>query len=174
MLTAVRMVNYKDLRYHLRASRFDAVIVVVTAVAAFAISIEFCVLIGMVMSFLLAVPPGYFDRVHRGRRGHARERLFDDRLTRRSRSSAGRAFGSSVASKAPLTASRSATGAADRRPAHGNGAAPRRRRHRRARRGSTACSRAASVLLCGVRPEMKRARAQRASRPSSRTTTSSS
>jgi SulP family sulfate permease len=56
ILTAARMVNFKDLRYHVRASRFDAVIVVVTAVSAFAISIEFCVLIGMVMSFLLAVP----------------------------------------------------------------------------------------------------------------------
>ncbi len=56
MLTAVRMVNLKDLRYHVRASRFDAVIVATTAIAAFAISIEFCVLIGLVMSFLLAVP----------------------------------------------------------------------------------------------------------------------
>src|SRR6185369_9200571 len=56
MLTAARMVNLHDLRYHWRTSRFDAVIVAVTAVAAFAISIEFCVLIGVFMSFLLAVP----------------------------------------------------------------------------------------------------------------------
>jgi SulP family sulfate permease len=56
MLTATRMVNPRELRYHLRASRFDATIVTVTAVAAFAISIEFCVLIGVFMSFLLAVP----------------------------------------------------------------------------------------------------------------------
>jgi sulfate permease, SulP family len=56
MVTALGMVNYKDLRYHVRASRFDAVIVAVTAIAAFAISIEFCVLIGVIMSFLLAVP----------------------------------------------------------------------------------------------------------------------
>ncbi len=56
MLTAARMVNLKDLKYHVRASRFDAVIVTTTAVAAFAISIEFCVLIGVIMSFLLAVP----------------------------------------------------------------------------------------------------------------------
>ncbi|MBI3768693.1 MAG: SulP family inorganic anion transporter [Deltaproteobacteria bacterium] len=56
MLTAVRMVNLRDLRYHVRASRFDATIVAVTAVAAVAISIEFCVLIGVFMSFLLAVP----------------------------------------------------------------------------------------------------------------------
>jgi SulP family sulfate permease len=39
-----------------RISRFDAAIVVVTAVAAVAISIEFCVLIGVFMSFFLAVP----------------------------------------------------------------------------------------------------------------------
>ncbi len=56
MLTAARMVNLRDLRYHVRASHFDATIVTVTAIAAFAISIEFCVLIGVFMSFLLAVP----------------------------------------------------------------------------------------------------------------------
>jgi SulP family sulfate permease len=81
MLTAVRMVNYKDLRYHLRASRFDAVIVVVTAVAAFAISIEFCVLIGMVMSFLLAVPRAgnmLLTEFVEADAGHVRERLPDD------------------------------------------------------------------------------------------------
>ncbi len=56
IITAARMVNLRDLRYHMRASRFDAVIVATTAVAAVAISIEFCVLIGVFMSFLLAVP----------------------------------------------------------------------------------------------------------------------
>jgi SulP family sulfate permease len=56
MLTAARMVNLRELRYHVRVSRFDAAIVAVTAIAAFAISIEFCVLIGVFMSFLLAVP----------------------------------------------------------------------------------------------------------------------
>jgi SulP family sulfate permease len=56
MITAAGMVNLHDLRYHMRASRFDAAIVAVTAIAAFAISIEFCVLIGVFMSFMLAVP----------------------------------------------------------------------------------------------------------------------
>lgn len=56
MLTAVRMVNLQDLRYHVRVSRFDAVIVAVTAISAVAISVEFCVLIGVFLSFLLAVP----------------------------------------------------------------------------------------------------------------------
>jgi len=56
MLTAARMVRPNEIRYHVRTSRFDAAIVLVTAVAAFAISIEFCVLIGVFMSFMLAVP----------------------------------------------------------------------------------------------------------------------
>ena len=56
MLTAAGMVNLHELRFHVRTSRFDAAIVTVTAIAAFAISIEFCVLIGVFMSFLLAVP----------------------------------------------------------------------------------------------------------------------
>jgi sulfate permease, SulP family len=81
IVTAVSMVNLQDLRYHLRLSRFDAVLVATTAISAFAISIEFCVLIGVIMSFLLAVPragnmllvefvPGTDD--------HVRERLADD------------------------------------------------------------------------------------------------
>ena len=56
MLTAARMVSVREIRYHVRVSRFDAIIVGVTAVAAVAISIEFCVLVGVLMSFLLAVP----------------------------------------------------------------------------------------------------------------------
>lgn len=56
MVTAARMIDPKQLLYHLRASRFDAIIVVATAVAAVAISVEFCVLIGVFLSFLLAVP----------------------------------------------------------------------------------------------------------------------
>lgn len=56
ILTAGRMVSLHDLRYHVRTSRFDAVIVATTAISAFAVSIEFCVLIGTFLSFLLAVP----------------------------------------------------------------------------------------------------------------------
>jgi SulP family sulfate permease len=56
MLTAARMVNLRELRYHMRVSHFDKAIVVVTAVSAIAVSIEFCVLVGVFMSFLLAVP----------------------------------------------------------------------------------------------------------------------
>jgi SulP family sulfate permease len=81
MLTAARMVNFKDLRYHVRASRFDAVIVIATAVAAFAISIEFCVLIGVIMSFLLAVPRTgnmLLTEFVEADADHVRERLPDD------------------------------------------------------------------------------------------------
>jgi SulP family sulfate permease len=56
MLTAVRMVDVKQLRYHWRASRFDAIIVAATGLAAVVVSVEFCVLIGVLLSFLLAVP----------------------------------------------------------------------------------------------------------------------
>jgi SulP family sulfate permease len=56
ILTAARMVSPREIRYHLRVSRFDAAIVAVTAIAALAISIEFCVLVGVFMSFMLAVP----------------------------------------------------------------------------------------------------------------------
>jgi SulP family sulfate permease len=56
MLSAWRMVDWRALAYHLRATRFDRAIVAVTALSAVAISIEFCVLIGVFFSFLLAVP----------------------------------------------------------------------------------------------------------------------
>ncbi len=56
MLTAWRMVDRHALLYHFRATRFDAVIIGATAISAVAVSIEFCILIGVFMSFLLAVP----------------------------------------------------------------------------------------------------------------------
>jgi SulP family sulfate permease len=49
------MIDRHALVYHLRASRFDMMIVAVTAFSAVAISIEFCVLIGVFSSFLLTV-----------------------------------------------------------------------------------------------------------------------
>ena len=56
MITAASMVRPREIRYHVNVSRFDAAIVAVTAVSAVAISVEFCVLIGVFMSFLLVVP----------------------------------------------------------------------------------------------------------------------
>ena len=56
MVSAWRLVDRRQLRYHLRTTRYDAWIVALTAIAAVAISIEFCVLIGVLMSFVLYVP----------------------------------------------------------------------------------------------------------------------
>ena len=56
MVSAYKMVDWRGLSYHIRTTRFDAAIVAVTAFSAVAISIEFCILIGVFLSFLLTVP----------------------------------------------------------------------------------------------------------------------
>ena len=56
MVSAFNMVDWRALAYHFRATRFDAAIVAATAFSAVAVSIEFCVMIGVLMSFLLTVP----------------------------------------------------------------------------------------------------------------------
>jgi SulP family sulfate permease len=56
LLTATRMIDLPDLKYHIRATRFDAIIVVATALAAVFVSIEYCILIGVLLSFLCYVP----------------------------------------------------------------------------------------------------------------------
>ncbi|MEQ1501813.1 MAG: SulP family inorganic anion transporter [Myxococcota bacterium] len=56
IVSAFRMIDWWSLWFHLRATRFDTFIVLMTAVAAVAISVEFCILIGVFCSFLLAVP----------------------------------------------------------------------------------------------------------------------
>jgi SulP family sulfate permease len=86
ILTAARMTNPRELRFHLRASRFDATIVLVTAVAAVAISIEFCVIIGVMISFLLAVPRTgrmLLTEFTAANDGAVRERLPEDPACRR-------------------------------------------------------------------------------------------
>jgi SulP family sulfate permease len=55
IVSAWRMVDRRQLLYHWRATRFDRAIVLATAFAALAISVEFCVLIGVLMSFVLTV-----------------------------------------------------------------------------------------------------------------------
>jgi SulP family sulfate permease len=54
--TAWRIVDRHRLRYCLRATRFDAVIALATAFSAIFVSIEFSILIGTFISFLLFVP----------------------------------------------------------------------------------------------------------------------
>jgi sulfate permease, SulP family len=56
ILTGWRMVDRHQLSYHLRATRFDAGIVAATALAAVFISVEFCILIGVLLSFVLYIP----------------------------------------------------------------------------------------------------------------------
>jgi SulP family sulfate permease len=56
MVSAFRMVDLRALRYHVRATYFDAAIVLGTAIAAVAISVEFCVLVGIFLSCMLTVP----------------------------------------------------------------------------------------------------------------------
>jgi SulP family sulfate permease len=56
MLAAFRMVDREQLVFHLRATRLDAGVVLATALAAVAVSVEFCILIGVFLSFVLYVP----------------------------------------------------------------------------------------------------------------------
>ena len=56
MLAAFRMVDRKQLVFHLRATRFDAGVVLATALAAVVVSVEFCIVIGVFLSFVLYVP----------------------------------------------------------------------------------------------------------------------
>jgi SulP family sulfate permease len=55
MLAAFRMVDHKQLLFQLRATRFDAGIVIATALSAVFVSVEFCIFIGVFLSFLLYV-----------------------------------------------------------------------------------------------------------------------
>ena len=55
ILTAARMNDLKTLRYYLTATSFDRWIVIATAVSAILISIEFCILIGVFLSFAFFV-----------------------------------------------------------------------------------------------------------------------
>jgi SulP family sulfate permease len=56
MLSAWRLVDRQQLFYYMRTTRFDYWIVVLTAISAVAVSVEFCVLIGVFLSFVLYVP----------------------------------------------------------------------------------------------------------------------
>ncbi len=56
MVTATRMVDVAGIKYHCRATKFDAIIVAATALSAVLVSVEFCILVGTVLSFLMYVP----------------------------------------------------------------------------------------------------------------------
>jgi SulP family sulfate permease len=56
LVTAAGLIDWQRLRYALRATRYDAGLVLATACAAVFISIEFSILIGTFLSFLFFVP----------------------------------------------------------------------------------------------------------------------
>lgn len=56
LVTAARLVDFKRLAYTLRASRYDAGLVIVTAFTGVAIDLDKSVLLGVVLSILLFVP----------------------------------------------------------------------------------------------------------------------
>ena len=56
MVTATRMIDLNGIKYHCRATRFDAAIVLATALSAVFVSVEFCILVGTLLSFLMYVP----------------------------------------------------------------------------------------------------------------------
>jgi SulP family sulfate permease len=79
--SAWRLVDRKQAAYFLRSTRGDACIVAVTALSAVVVSVEFCVLIGVLMSFILYIPKA--ARVHLTEltlspQRVVRERLADD------------------------------------------------------------------------------------------------
>ena len=56
LVTAARLIDWKRLSYAMRASRYDAGLVLITAFAAVFISVEFSILIGVALSIILFVP----------------------------------------------------------------------------------------------------------------------
>ncbi len=78
MLSAWRLVDRTQLAYYLRTTRFDAWIVMLTAISAVAISVEFCVLIGVFLSFVFYVPMA--ARVHMTELTVASDRVVRERV----------------------------------------------------------------------------------------------
>jgi SulP family sulfate permease len=78
LLTATRMIDLPGVRYYCRATRFDAIIVVATAAAAVFISVEFCILIGVLLSFLFYVPRA--ARIEATELTYTQDRVIRDRL----------------------------------------------------------------------------------------------
>jgi sulfate permease, SulP family len=56
LITAARLIDYKRLRYALRASRYDAGLVIITALTGVLIDLDTAVLLGVALSILLFVP----------------------------------------------------------------------------------------------------------------------
>lgn len=78
MVTAYRFVDWPQLGYYLRTTRFDAGIIIATALGAVFVSVEFCILIGVFLSFLLYVPRA--AQVHLTEFTLTRDRVLRERL----------------------------------------------------------------------------------------------
>ncbi len=86
ILAAYRMIDGRQLLFHLRATRFDFGVVLVTALAAVLVSIEFCIVIGVFMSFVLYVPKAAQVKLHPlviTPEGELREKLPSDLVHKR-------------------------------------------------------------------------------------------
>jgi SulP family sulfate permease len=79
ILSAWRLVDRQELAYYLRTTRYDAWIVSLTAISAVAVSVEFCVMIGVFLSFVLYVPQA--ARVHITELTLAPERVVRERVS---------------------------------------------------------------------------------------------
>jgi SulP family sulfate permease len=78
---AVRLIDWKRLRYAVRASGYDTALVFITAFSAVFISVEFSILIGVALSILLFIPRAARLRASElivTPEGLVRERLVDD------------------------------------------------------------------------------------------------
>jgi len=64
ILTAARMNDLKTLSYYLQATKFDRWILIATALSSILISVEFCILIGIFLSFAFYVPRAAIIKVH--------------------------------------------------------------------------------------------------------------
>ena len=79
MISAWRLVDRHQLVYHVRTTRSDAWIVMLTAASAVVVSVEFCVLIGVFLSFVFYVPQA--ARVHMTELTVAPERVVRERIS---------------------------------------------------------------------------------------------
>jgi len=79
LLAAWQLVDRHQLVYHFKATKFDAWIVAITAISAVAVSVEFCILIGVFISFVLYVPRA--ARVHMTELVMTPERMIRERIS---------------------------------------------------------------------------------------------
>ncbi len=78
IVSAWRMIDHHRLVYHMKATRFDVGIVLATAFSAVFISVEFCIMIGIFLSFVFYVPKA--ARMHISELTIASERVIRERI----------------------------------------------------------------------------------------------